>query len=152
MTRAVAAGAAQWNIVPRTAVEPPVSCRADERIHIDLVVGRRVLDGDFFDIDFELFGDQHRQATYTCLVPISMTGITNVTLPARSMRRKAFGANGASAVSVSRTLGACRQPEAEQQAAANGNGRAVAEKVAARSRNGVVGFNRQGVHLMPPSG
>src|SRR5262245_44032277 len=34
--------------------------------------------------------------------PISITGITNVTLPARSMRRKAFGANGASAVSVSR--------------------------------------------------
>src|SRR6266850_6231853 len=29
-------------------------------------------------------------------------GITNVTLPARSMRRKAFGANGASVVSVSR--------------------------------------------------
>src|SRR5262245_31051886 len=35
--------------------------------------------------------------------PISITGITNVTLPARSMRRKAFGANGASAVKVSRT-------------------------------------------------
>src|SRR5262249_5092956 len=30
-------------------------------------------------------------------------GETNVTLPARSMRRKAFGANGASVVSVSRT-------------------------------------------------
>src|SRR5262249_44592328 len=32
-----------------------------------------------------------------------MTGITKVTLPARSMRRKAFGANGAPVVSVSRT-------------------------------------------------
>src|SRR5262245_50482800 len=30
-------------------------------------------------------------------------GETNVTLPVRSMRRKAFGANGASVVSVSRT-------------------------------------------------
>src|SRR5262245_31743809 len=34
--------------------------------------------------------------------PISITGITNVTLPARSMRRKAFGANGASVVRLSR--------------------------------------------------
>src|SRR5262249_22093293 len=35
--------------------------------------------------------------------PISIMGETNVTLPVRSMRRKAFGANGASVVSVSRT-------------------------------------------------
>src|SRR5262249_20899344 len=35
--------------------------------------------------------------------PISITGITNVTLPARSMRRNAFGANGASVVRLSRT-------------------------------------------------
>src|SRR6266850_4646528 len=32
-----------------------------------------------------------------------MTGMTNVTLPVRSMRRKAFGANGALVVRVSRT-------------------------------------------------
>src|SRR5262245_3599818 len=38
-------------------------------------------------------------------------GITNVTLPARSMRRKAFGANGASVVSVSRTSARAGRPK-----------------------------------------
>src|SRR5215470_14894673 len=38
-------------------------------------------------------------------------GETKVTLPARSMRRKAFGANGASVVSVSRTSPRAGRPK-----------------------------------------
>src|SRR5262245_20681530 len=38
-------------------------------------------------------------------------GITNVTLPARSMRRKAFGANGELVVSVSRTSPRAGRPK-----------------------------------------
>jgi hypothetical protein len=34
---------------------------ADERIDVDLVVRRRMLDGDLVDVDLQLFGDQHRQ-------------------------------------------------------------------------------------------
>src|SRR5215471_13195344 len=43
--------------------------------------------------------------------PISICGETNVTFPARSMRRKAFGANGASVVSVSRTSPRAGRPK-----------------------------------------
>src|SRR5882762_10423195 len=40
-----------------------------------------------------------------------MTGMTNVTLPVRSMRRKAFGANGALVVRVSRTSPRAGRPK-----------------------------------------
>src|SRR5712675_831817 len=40
-----------------------------------------------------------------------MTGMTNVTLPTRSMRRKAFGANGALLVRVSRTSPRAGRPK-----------------------------------------
>src|SRR5262245_28140131 len=47
--------------------------------------------------------------------PISIMGETNVTLPLRSMRRKAFGANGASVVSVSRTSLRAGRPKASSK-------------------------------------
>jgi hypothetical protein len=55
-----------------------------------------VLEADLIKAEFEFFGEQHRHGGVDAL-PISTIGITSVTTPCRSMRVKAFGANGGGA-------------------------------------------------------
>ena len=106
---------------------------ADQRIHVDLVVGRRVLDRDFVDVDLELFGDQHRNRGIRPLSHLDdghherdLAGAIDAQKRVRRERRI-----GGETVAH---LAARGKAEAKHQSAADRSGRGELEKVAARGR------------------
>ena len=58
---------AQRDVHAANGGRPAGHLYADERVHVDLVVRRRVFDGHLVDIDLQLFGDQHGQRCVSSL-------------------------------------------------------------------------------------
>ena len=123
------AGAAQRDVRAANGSRTARQLSADERIRIDLVIGRRVLDHNLVDIHLELFGDQHRQRRVGPLTHLD---------DGHDERDFARAINAQEGVRRERRIGresvaylaARRQAEAKQQTAADGAGRG--EKVAPR--------------------
>ena len=131
------------------AVERARHLSADERIGIELVVRRRVLDRDLVDIDLELFGDQHRDRGIGSLSHLDdrhherdFAGAIDAQKRVRRERRIAR--------ETVAHLAACGQAEAQQQTAADRGGRREPEEIAARRRSEFLRFDRRGLHRHTP--
>ena len=102
---------------PRIAFELPVACTPQQRIAVELLVGRRMLQPHLVQVHLQLFGDQHRDRGVGALAHLDI-GHGQDNLPVAADADEGVGREAsASAASASPCE---RQAEAQHQAAARG--------------------------------
>ena len=77
---------------PRIAFELPVACIAEQRIGVELLVRRRVLELHLVEVHLQLLGDQHRDRGVGALAHLDVGHGQDDLRRRASMRMKAFGA------------------------------------------------------------
>ncbi len=80
-----------------SAFELPVACTPEQRIAVELLVGRRVLQPHLRQIDLQLFGDQHRDRRVGALAHLDIGHGQRRSGRRAPMRMKALGAKASAA-------------------------------------------------------